>query len=121
MTRMIRRKRSTSVDFAPRKPFSITACGVRGLLSLFLFNLMIRWHAVTDYLKKTSDTIRGECRLRSTLGSKLMGDKAERKEQREREADRIVQTLASGRIPLQKQLWYELNQLMERAKNKYLK
>lgn len=50
-----------------------------------------------------------------------MGDKVERREQREREADRIVQMLSKGNVPLQRQLWIELDQLMERAKHKFLK
>jgi hypothetical protein len=59
--------------------------------------------------------------LKSTLGKKLMGDKDERTTQREEEAERIVRSLASGSAPLQRQLWLELDQTMERAKHKFLK
>lgn len=75
----------------------------------------------TDFLKKAADTIRDQCRRRSTLGDKLIGDKYDRKERREKEAERIVGLLAKGSFPLQAQLWGELDQLMERAKHKYLK
>lgn len=50
-----------------------------------------------------------------------MGDKDDRNEQREKEASRIVDVISSGTFPLQQQLWGELDQLMERAKKKYLK
>lgn len=59
--------------------------------------------------------------MTSTLGDKLMGDKDERKEQREKEADRIVRNLSKGSAPLQSRLWIDLDQLMERAKHKFLK
>lgn len=74
-----------------------------------------------DFLKHAADRIRELCRTRSIFGSKLMGDKDDRNEQREKEASRIVDVILSGNFPLQQQLWGELDQLMEWAKKKYLK
>lgn len=77
--------------------------------------------SAADFLKEASDTIRDHCRHKSTLAAKLMGDKDDRKEQREREATKIVQAFANKSVSPQLQLWIELDQLMERAKHKYLK
>ena len=77
--------------------------------------------SASDFLKKAYEIIRDYCRTRSTLGAKLMGDKDDRKQRREEEAARIVHVLADSNVSPQRLLWNELDQLMERAKHKYLK